>query len=283
MSDSTCAKCGGAFAEGAKRFRDKRGRSFCAACAEVLRKPRASEPAPEGDGYALADEPKIVGGASSGVGPMRDLTACPSCGGAMIRSDIICTKCGFNRESGRRAGASGDESGDQPRPAPKRRKPATVRDDVLREHRNAYVKPAVATAICLPIAMAIWSGVGQPAGMVVRQLVVFAVMYIAALVVWFVCSVLWIGFDEPMGMEAVRLGAVCAMTEIARAALSPLPNFWRVQAGAQIAITMVFVGATIVVMKMEKEDAWAFAVLAWGARFATAYMAYRVAVVNGWI
>ena len=283
MSGSTCAKCGGVFVEGAKRFHDKQGRSFCAVCADALRKPKASDPAPEGDGYALADEPKDAGGKGGGAGPMRDLDACPSCGGAMIRRDIICTQCGFNREMRRQVEKSGHEAGDGARVAPKRRRPTTVRDDVRREHRNAYIKPAVAMAICLPIAMAIWSGVGQSAERVVFQLAVSGVMYVAALVAWFVCSVLWIGFDEPMGMEAVRLGAVCAMTEIARAALSPLPDFWRVQAGVQIAIIMVFVGATIVMMKMEKEDAWIFAVAAWGVRFAAAFLALRVAVTNGWI
>jgi hypothetical protein len=202
----------------------------------------------------------------------------------MIRSDIICTRCGFNRATGRQVGvADGAEALDEVRATPERRRLRTVRDDVEREHRNAYIRPAVAIAICLPLAMAIWGGIGHSAEAAVYALAVFGAMYVVTFVVWFVCGLVWIGFDEPIGMEALRLGAVCAMAEIARAALSPLPNFWRVQVFVQGVITLVFVGAVIVQMEMDKEDAWIFAILVWGARFATAFVAWRVAVQQGWM
>lgn len=283
MSDAACAKCGGAFVEGAKRFRDKRGRSFCVDCARALSKPKETKPsAPtvEADGYSLADEPKL-GGDRVGAGPTRDLSECPSCGGAMIKSDIICTKCGFNRATGRPVGV--EDAAEEARATPERRRLKTVRDDVKRETRNAYIKPAVAIALCLPIAMAIWGGVLGSADAVVFPLVVFLVMFVVTFVVWFVCSLMWIGFDEPMGMETLRLGAVCSITEIARAALSPLPNYWRVQVAVQAGIFMVFVGSTMVMMEMDKEDAGMFAVLVCAARLAVAFMALQVAANNGWI
>lgn len=289
MSDAACAKCGGAFVEGAKRFRDKRGRSFCVECARELSRQKAAKAEPHAerggtqDGYALADEPKL-GGERVGAGPTRDLSECPSCGGAMIRSDIICTKCGFNRATGRQVGVSdAADAAEEARATPERRRLKTVRDDVKRETRNAYIKPAVAIAICLPLAMAIWGGILGSAEAVVFPLVVFSVMFVVTFVVWFVCSLIWIGFDEPMGMETLRLGAVCSMTEIARAALSPLPNYWRVQVAVQAGIFMVFVGSTMVMMEMDKEDAGMFAVLVSAARLVVAFVALQVAVNNGWI
>lgn len=272
----SCSKCGGEIVAGAKKFRSKAGEVYCASCAESMTRPKAKSE--ESDGYALADDPAPAR-ASAGA----DLVPCGGCGGGMVRSDIVCIKCGFNRVTGARGPSGGAGESERASKRKERSRPLTVRDDGQREARNAYIKSAVILAICLPIAVVIWSvmpGIEMPIWL---ALATFGVMYVATLVVYFICSLMWIGFDEPLKLEALRLAAACAITEIARAVLSPLPMNWRVQAVVQLIIGFVFVASVMQLMEMDKEDAIMFAVLTWVIRLVVGYAVIYQAVQNGWL
>lgn len=204
----SCSKCAVEIVAGAKKFRSKTGEVYCASCAEAQMRPKA-KPA-EIDGYALADDP-----APARVPAGTDLVPCRGCGAGIVRSDIVCAKCGFNRVTGARGPSGGSAGAGEPERATTRKERSrrlTVRDDVQREARNAYIKSAVIVAICLPIATVIWSvmpGIEMP---IWFALATFGVMYVATFVVYFICSLMWIGFDEPLKLEALRLAAACAIT-----------------------------------------------------------------------
>lgn len=138
-------------------------------------------------------------------------------------------------------------------------------------------------AVCLSVAAAIWGampGVGLPIWFV---LATYGVLYVATLATFFVCGVIWIGFDEPLGVEALRLAAVCAITEVARAIVSPLPMNFRIQTVVQMVVGFVFIASLMQLMEMEKEDAIIFAIFAWVVRITLTYVLLYQAMRNGWI
>lgn len=204
----------------------------------------------------------------------------------MRRSDAVCMRCGWQRFASSVTpdgpGASASNPALDP-PSKDRSRRLSVVDDVRREVRWVYLKSAIITAICLPAAMAIWGampGVNTP---VWFELVKFLAMFVASFVVFFGCSLAWIGFDEPLRLEALRLLAVCSMAEIARAVLSPLPSDYRVQIFVQVVIGFVFVAGLMHLMEMEKEDAIGYYLISWGFRIAASLTLSYYAAQNGWL
>lgn len=333
MSDArVCSKCGGSV-QGAPRYRDRAGNTYCASCANgaVTRSSGVERPGPPSappgvpvhdPGYALADESSVVipgrpaapmldadagvpleetvGEAPARVraGSLGDFEVCVKCGAAMTRADQMCAGCGHKRGAELRPAGEGkkaakartcvkcgyDLTGLKTPRCPEcgkvnLRSRSSVADEITRaEMRWAYLKPAIITAICLPIALVGIAFATGSAMAIPVFLGVYAVMLAVTFAVYFVCSVVWLGFDEPLSLVFVRLSAVNAITDVARAILFSLPVFWI----NQLLLGFVLVVAMMSIMEMETEDAAIVSVLIWGTRMGLGMVVMWYIVQLGW-
>jgi hypothetical protein len=338
-SHKTCSACS-ADVTAAKRFKDSKGRVFCAPCAESLRakshaaasshapasRPAAPPPLPPrepDDGTVpLADEivprdeaflykGKHVGG-QGGTGT-RDLELCPDCGSPW-GSSVICTKCGHNRMTGEAIGINvpppAGEDPSLPRP-PKPPKPcqkcgydltglksarcpecgtinARLKRGQLTEKqtlRQMYLIPLMLTGIGLGLTILIKFALAAIMGSsistspmvaggeaILGYLILFPITIVVGFVVYVACSLMFLGFDEPLGVTFVRLAAVYALTDIAQAIIRPIPIFGWFSISF-IIVGIVYVGLLMQLMELDFEDAWFIAVITFIVKLAVALIA----------
>lgn len=274
-----CVRCGRDCA-GRPRVKDAQGRYTCGECVEAIKAarargparavpaaPAATEPAPADDGLiALDDEP--LPASLLGEGPRT----CGNCGMVLGSGAVVCMGCGFNTETGslvstrlppgegKKCSKCGYElSGLKtsrcpecgtlnlpPRRAEQERRAAadTVRD--------AYLKPAIMAVVGCAIAAAVM-GATEGTDAVVGYAILFAASYVVGLVVFWACSLIWIGFDAPMHLVALQLAGVYGVTDAASSLVDLIPVMpaflgW-------IIVATVYIGLLMEVMEIELQDA----------------------------
>jgi len=242
---------------------------------------------PDDGTIALADEPppRAAGGARRG-----ELQICPDCG-TPLGSGPICASCGYDRITGRTIGERGQGTpppagtlmADKPKHLPRPCKKCgydltglktakcpecgTINPGRLRHRetekqtlRKMYIQPLIMTAIGMAVAVVAYAIIGSLSGGatsgvggVVAYLIYFALSLPLGFITYVVCSMIFIGFDEPLGVTLVRLAAVYAVTDACAAILSGIPFVswitWPLQAA-------VYLGLLMQIMELDWEDAW---------------------------
>lgn len=239
--------------------------------------------------------------------------ACPNCARPLSGDAVICMGCGFNRQTGRNVTTAMEEAEGGAPAKRKARKPDVLtplkckqcgydmqglksltcpecgtenrlrsakRERELAESkriaRKAWISPVIMTAVGLGITCSIVAAAeGGPA--VVGHLMNFGISLVIGFIVYFVCSLMWIGFDEPIPMTALRLMGAIALGNIGftLVGLSPIRPMllWA-------APTIVYFLILSHVMEIDYEDAVIVAIITSVIKvFAIAYIMYSLGML----
>lgn len=282
---------------GKPRTKDAKGRYFCPACLTRAKQAAAAKRArvatPVVASVRDADEPDLSLIREDPAGPVvfRQQAVCPKCETPVVGAAAICTNCGFNRATGasvvtavagkgpgireettvilKKDGSCGKcgydlrrgksmrcpECGTVNRVSGKKDQYA---EDSRRVARMAYIKPAAIFLVSVPITAGILTGVLHlgPAQLAGAAMLLGAA-YLVELVIYFLCTITFVGVDEPFHLMALRLLAVCGLTNVAWALVDPVPVFI-VKFGVP-ALTHVL--SLMALMEIDYEDAWIVALL----------------------
>lgn len=295
------------------RSKDKQGRYTCDECTErrgaPVRSPAgaASSPPADDDIIPFLEEESAPARPAAG-GP------CPNCARPMMAESIICMGCGFNRTTGRNVTTAMEEleGGAPSKPRkPKASEPieplkckkcgyelrglnsltcpecGTVNQlrtakrerelaESKRQARKAWISPVIMTIVGLSVSSGIVAmASGGPE--VVGHLISFAMTLVIAGVVYFVCSLLWIGFDEPLPMTALRLMGAVALGNIGFTLIGLLPYkpmlIWVIP-------TIIYCLILAHVMEVDYEDAVIVAVVTGVLKlFAALYLMHLLGII----
>jgi hypothetical protein len=271
------------------RLRDPQGRYTCEACANeaeakaAAKKSATAPPPPPPDpeepdlSYALEEEQKVAAPLAA------DTASCMGCGVLMPPGALICTHCGFDTRTGAPTKTSKKE-----KRGPKRcekcgydltglKKPKcpecghvfTLGRDLKKERaednrqtiRWAYIKPLITIAAGLALMCIIAASRGGEA-YVIGYLIKYAAGFPIAAMVFWICCLMWVGFDAPLHLMLLRMAGVCAVTDAAAAAVDGLPLYFVTRAF----IMIVFVGTLTDAMEMDMTDALIVGVITWLAK-----------------
>lgn len=285
-SGKTCIRCG-TDCSGKPRVKDLHGRYTCQSCVDTLKAReggKAAAPAaapttarpdePEGfDIFDLAPDPQ-----APKAGP------CPNCGRPVNEQAAVCVACGYSKAHGRVLSESDiPKAADPPRgrrqtckkcgydirglktaqcpecgtvnTRPSRRE--RDREDSARVARDSYLQPALMLLIGGIISTALYAAFathrgGDPAAGAISYLISLAITVpIGVLVFWF-CCLIWIGFDAPIHLTALRLAGIYAVTDVVRGLFLFVPLPWWAEGGV---IGFIYIGLLQQFLEMDFEDA----------------------------
>jgi predicted RNA-binding Zn-ribbon protein involved in translation (DUF1610 family) len=219
----------------------------------------------------------------------------------MTSASEICKECGFDRKTGHSVGHAATEAIEAAAGVPRAKraaKPCTKcgydltglktgtcpecgtfnirrmnpRETERQTLRKMFVQPLLMIGIGLAIAMVVY-GLGSGLGGAVNYLMYYALSVPIGFAAYVGCSMVFIGFDEPLGVTFVRLAGVYAVTDACASALGFVPFVswitWPIQA-------FIYLGLLMQVMELDLEDAWLVA--------AITFVVHVVAVLLlGWI
>jgi hypothetical protein len=293
-----------------ERFKDPQGRYFCGSCHKALRAAAAAArqpvaaavaapleipPEQESIGFSF-DEPEPAHAAAA-----KPPRACSNCG-RLLGSAIVCTSCGFNTETGKllstvkaKAGKgrkcskcgyslAGLDSALCPEcgtiNVPKSRRDRD-REDSSKVVRNEYIKPVLMMAIGLGVSLAIANSQGFGMEASIIYLIKYAIFVPFGVLGFFLCCMIWIGFDAPMHLTAMRLAGIYAVVDAVDATLElmPLPIVlitWLVPA-------VLYIILLSQILDLELVDAFLLALVTFFIRMGVFIMIAAYAVAQGFI
>jgi len=213
-----CVKCGVDCA-GRPRVKDAKGHYLCRECYERLRAGRSPEP----DGiYGVDPTPDNIYAVEHAVpsGPNPNGTPCPDCGHHIAAGSVVCVSCGYSVELGHKLQI---ETSKEKRPSGPMRD--EHRDALSAEvARNAYLTPTIALLAAGGINIGlIFSAYGQADAAAYTLL--FGINVVIGLVIFFLCSLGWIGFDAPLPLMVLQVGAAYAVFDLVNTLLAGLFMF----------------------------------------------------------
>lgn len=226
---------------------------------------------------------------------------CPSCSSPIPSGSVLCMSCGF--DVGKGVKLSTGVGSDDPAEPPLKGKPAMLkcpgcgydlkglktprcpecgkvvvkksRIEELQESskkaaRDAWVKPLIMIVVGV-LGMLLWQGMADPSGgEVVASLIGLAIKVPIGLAIYFVCCLIWIGFDMPWRLITLRLIAVYAIVGLVGLPVAYIP-IGIVRLGIMV---VVYVGLLMDMLDMEVQDAVIVAVATYIAQL---YLALIVA------
>jgi len=231
-----------------------------------------------GEGVPLAPE----------EGAPASAYACGACGSPILRGHTVCSRCGMDQKRGLATSALGQHSLDR---AGKRilkcghcgydmtGVPSTVCPECGRRagrdvHRRSreeterevakwmYLKPLIMLGVGLGV-VSLGMLVSGGSDAVVGYLLRFGATIPVGLLIFFTCSLIWIGFDEPFHVQGLGLAAAYAMTDLVLFLLAAvLPGWLWI-----FVVIVAFVAHIIFLMdllELEHTDAIILALLTFG-------------------
>lgn len=220
------------------RQKDAKGRYHCKECldkrAAERRAAAAVEPeAPADDGMFDVIVPIAVEPPPPPPSEAQQSRPCPVCGAPLSRKAVICVSCGYNTQTGQkipgetgkkkrsRAGKCvacgyslrGLPSGKCPECGTVNEIETSRRQRELEESRaimrKAYFQPllmfVIGTAFVCILLAARADTPTEGAAAVITYLIGFGIQLPIGLLVYWLCGVIWIGFDAPLHLIALRL------------------------------------------------------------------------------
>ncbi|MCA9289201.1 MAG: hypothetical protein KDA05_11485 [Phycisphaerales bacterium] len=237
---------------------------------------------PEDSGIIPLASDDGLGPAASGLDAPR---TCPNCSILLARHAVICTACGYDTRSGHLL-AGPDEGGPKcvscgyslkgiknqrcpecgtlnTRQNKRALAEAKAARDVVRE---AYTKPLIMFGVGLAISVvAAMIGAGSlSAGFTATAayLIAYAIYVPLGVAVFLLCCLVWLGFDAPIHLIALRLAAVYAVTD----AVGVFVAFIPLGIIQMAIIVIVHVGLLQDMLELDLTDAILVGLLTFGAR-----------------
>lgn len=215
-------------------MRDARGRYLCGPCYDA-RVAHKVDPEPIGlRGDALDD---IGYDIEPMAGMLASMATCPGCGVPIEAGTVVCVHCGYNAQTGKKIKAQVFN------------KPEEEGISALQQERLARNQAAIVAAYRTPTIMFVVGMIGMlgvygaEGGMmaVMAYGVFFVVSLVIGLLVYLVCSAIWIGFDESPVLAFVRLAGIYSISNLVQVVLGyvPIPILpWLVAFGIYIELLM---------------------------------------------
>lgn len=206
------------------RVKDSHGRYYCAPCAQRAARATDDQPAQlelDDDSIEIGPETRT----SRGVCPSchrplpPDTGVCVSCTESYRprsnASSPVCRKCGYD--------LTGARSLICPECGTKQTAKLARSMDTSRQLKlDTYAKPAIALAVALAFIVAFQFIIEQQDA-IPTVLLAILIQSVVGLVVFWVCSLAWIGFDEPFHMNILRLLSIYAISWAALLVAASLP------------------------------------------------------------
>jgi hypothetical protein len=285
------------------RLKDSRGRYHCRECVDKATQAReaaapvAAAPADPGfdelgDAIPIAPADDVAGAAllESFDGGIRP---CPICSRPLARTDVVCISCGYNAATGVKIATdhsapaplatSGSkcikcgynlkglkvpkcpECGHLAGPGDKR---ARERELAKQAVRWEYIKPLLQFAIGSTIACAVLFNATNSGTTPVIYMVTYLVSVPVGVAVFWVCCAMWLGFDAPMHLTALRLAGIYAVADatylVISATMFPLTLL------ANAISLFVYIGLLAETLEMEIQDAVMVGLITRGTKIALA-------------
>ncbi|HVU64054.1 MAG TPA: hypothetical protein VHC70_08760 [Phycisphaerales bacterium] len=136
--------------------------------------------------------------------------------------------------------------------------------------REMYIKPLILIGIGVAVVVLAEfiagslggsaAGAGALAGSkaALYYIVSYPILLAVGFIAYVLCSMMFIGFDEPLGVTFLRLGAVYAITDAVDAVVHPIPFVSWI---GWIITGIVYIGLLMQLMELDLEDAWLVAVI----------------------
>ncbi len=312
--EKICVKCGVDCAN-LPRVKDPQGRYTCKSCHEGRRaaaaaaRPELAKPA-EPDVIPLEDDAMPTYLLEDVPDPeSQRRKPCPACARMMAHDQVVCLGCGYNASTGMQAGTGVGADvnrggklkcvkcgyslkGLRQAKCPECGAPQQYRDikDEMREEsrrttRNEYIKPFLHLVIGYTVAsfaLAIMIGRANgfdPSVFLAGFLVEGAQLAFGVpigVVVFFVCSAMWIGFDQAWYMVALRLAGIYAVSDAVYYGVGLVPIPWVPWA----AMVITYVGLLSSELDLEISDAVIVALITVVVKVVLAFTI--LANVQGW-
>lgn len=277
-----CTRCG-QDCSNKPRTKDAQGRYTCRACYDAMmakaaaRQPVAATATTEPDPLPFADDP-LPADLLEEAAPAAGLQICPSCQSSMPHGAPICVQCGFDTRAGKQLGTAlgvvQEETAVPPRGGKcgkcgyslkglkEKRCPecgTLIGRLTDRERRNrenaetvkwAYLKPVIQFGVGILGIMLYLTAMGEP-DRILFHLVSYAIEVPIGVVVFLLCCAMWIGFDAPIHLIALRLAGVYALTNLTSVVVGLVP-IWFV---GRTIVLAVYIGMLAESLDLEIQDA----------------------------
>jgi hypothetical protein len=261
-----CILCG-ADCSKRPRVKDAQGRYSCKECLE-----RHTQTAPP-----PADDliPSDLLAIEASAAPAAGLQVCPNCQSSMPHGAPICIQCGF--DSRKNAIINTNQSVEKARPGGRGKCPEcgyslkglkhnkcpecgtlvlrqTERDkaryDSDRIARMAYIKPLLHFGVGILIVAFFYLAQNEGEALMFYALK-YAIQVPIGVVAFFLCCLLWMGFDAPMHLTALRLAGVYALVDAASLILSLLPLHFL----GWVIVLAIYIGLLAEALELDLQDA----------------------------
>jgi hypothetical protein len=269
------------------RLKDSRGRYHCRECVDRAAQAResgaavAAAPAESGfeelgDAIPIAPADDLADGALLGDGE-GGIRPCPICSRPLARSDVVCISCGYNTATGVKIAT--DHSAPPPLATPGSKcvkcgynlkglkvpkcpecgHLAGPGDKRFRERELAkqavrweYIKPLIQFAIGAGIACAVLFGATHSGSTPLAYLITYAISVPIGVIVFWLCCAMWLGFDAPMHLTALRLAGIYAVVDATRLVIILIVPMVMI---ANVIGLFVYIGLLAETLEMEVQDA----------------------------
>lgn len=221
MVPPLCFRCG-ADCSRAERFRDKQGRVYCGACAAKYGRVKTpGQNAPAGAplaGEAQAADPAVTPLASQAAGDTFELAPAqetlrpshhPRPDAVVMTGVDRCPRCNYPLAGLKTPKCP--ECGEVISPETARRE--RLRQASRETVRQAYLRPVIMFGVAFGGLMILRLATGQ-AGLIGRDLVAYAISVPVDVFAFWLCCLLFIGFDAPMHLTAMRLLGIYAVVDL---------------------------------------------------------------------
>ncbi len=220
------------------RQKDAQGRYHCQECVD---KRTAEKQAAAAVAVEEPVEPFMLDiPISAPVAKMPSGRPCPDCGAFLPEKTVICVGCGFNAQTGMKAQAEkpikakkslrgpgkctgcgyslkGLKSPKCPEcgtvNVPQTDKRLQDREDSKAVVRKAYLQPLIMFVVGACVSCALFGAYGASSNDIADYLIGFGIKVPIGLVVYVICGMLWLGFDAPLHLIAIRLLGIYAVVE----------------------------------------------------------------------
>ncbi|MBC7833719.1 MAG: hypothetical protein H7Y88_01285 [Phycisphaerales bacterium] len=279
-------------------MKDERGRYTCRPCHDaVAATTKSTPPSPASDPIPL-EEPEFVAADLLELIPknigLQQMPTCPGCEAVMLPGTVLCVQCGFDTRKGvkRDTGVTVEIEGESDSTRCPRckydmsglkkpqcpecgavvyRKRKTERERLKEESRTvarkAYLYPAITAAVGILGALMFFNAINRT-DQLDWYFLNLAVQIQVGLAMYFVVCLIYMGFDAPFRMTAIRLASVYSVIQLLRAMVLAMQLPRIAYMGPHVIVGAIYLMLLCKMLDLDFEDAWLLALLTYMGMFA---------------